>query len=141
MVKLRFKRFGRRNRPCFRLNAIDTRRPRNGLPVEELGVYDPRAKDVTKRFAMKTDRVQHWLDVGAQPSDTVRSLLRKAGLTLPDIRQKRTTQAAPKAPKAAPVAKGPPTLPTSAPAAAPAPAPAAAAPASGGEKPAEEKKA
>lgn len=80
MVKLRLKRFGRRNRPFYRLNAIDARAPRDGKPIEELGHFDPLEKDPAKQFVCKAERVQHWLSKGAQPSDTVRSLLRKAGV-------------------------------------------------------------
>jgi small subunit ribosomal protein S16 len=80
MVKLRLKRFGRRNRPFYRLNAIDSRAPRDGMPIEELGHYDPIEKDQAKQFVCKPERVQYWLSKGAQPSDTVRGLLKKAGV-------------------------------------------------------------
>ena len=80
-VKLRLKRMGRTNLAFFRLSAIDSRSPRDGRTIEELGYYDPRAKDQTKQFVAKLDRCKHWLDVGAVPSETVSSLLKKAGLT------------------------------------------------------------
>ncbi len=80
MVKLRLKRFGRRHRPYFRLNAMDTRTPRNGTSIEELGTYDPIEKDATKAIAFNADRVKYWLSVGAQPSETVTSLLKKSGI-------------------------------------------------------------
>jgi small subunit ribosomal protein S16 len=79
-VKLRLKRMGRTNGPFFRLNAIDSRSPRDGRVIEELGYYDPRNKDQTKQFVAKLDRCRHWLDVGAQPSETVSSLLKKHGI-------------------------------------------------------------
>ena len=79
-VKLRLKRFGRTHKPFYRLNAIDSRSPRDGVAIEELGTYDPLLKDEGKAFTVKADRVQYWLSVGAQPSDTVRSLLKKAGI-------------------------------------------------------------
>ena len=79
-VKLRLKRMGRSNRSFFRLNAIDSRSPRDGRVIEELGFYDPRAKDAAKQFVAKLDRCKHWLDVGAVPSETVSSLLKKSGL-------------------------------------------------------------
>ena len=79
-VKLRLKRMGRTNRAFFRLNAMDSRSPRDGRVIEELGFYDPRAKDPTKQFVAKLDRCKHWLDVGAIPSETVSSLLKKHGL-------------------------------------------------------------
>lgn len=79
-VKLRLKRMGRTNRAFFRLSAIDSRSPRDGRTIEELGFYDPRAKDQAKQFVAKLDRCKHWLDVGAIPSETVSSLLKKNGL-------------------------------------------------------------
>ena len=80
MVRLRLKRFGRRHRPFYRLNAIDQRSPRDGTAIEELGYYDPLNKDEAKQFFCKEDRVRYWLGTGAQPSDTVANLLRKAGV-------------------------------------------------------------
>jgi small subunit ribosomal protein S16 len=79
-VKLRLKRMGRSNLAFFRLSAIDSRSPRDGRVIEELGFYDPRAKDAAKQFVAKLDRCKHWLDVGAVPSETVSSLLKKSGL-------------------------------------------------------------
>lgn len=78
MVVLRLKRLGRIHKPFFRLGAMDRRAPRNGRVIEELGWYDPIAKDNQINF--KTERVKHWLAQGAQPSDTVRDLLKKAGI-------------------------------------------------------------
>jgi small subunit ribosomal protein S16 len=71
---------GRSNLAFFRLSAIDSRSPRDGRVIEELGFYDPRAKDAAKQFVVKLDRCKHWLDVGAIPSGTVSSLLKKNGL-------------------------------------------------------------
>ncbi len=79
-VKLRLKRMGRSNRSFFRLNAMDTRSPRDGRAIEELGYYDPRNKDQTKQFVAKLDRCRYWLDHGAIPSGTVSSLLKKSGV-------------------------------------------------------------
>ena|SRR5271170_52914 len=79
-VKLRFKRMGRSNLAFYRLNAVDSRSPRDGRVIEELGYYDPRAKDVAKQFVVRLDRCKHWLDVGAIPSGTVSSLLKKNGI-------------------------------------------------------------
>ena len=80
MVKLRLKRFGRRNRAFYRVCAIDQRSARDGEPIEELGYYDPIEPDDTKALQINADRAQYWLSVGAQPSNTVRSLLRRAGI-------------------------------------------------------------
>ena len=80
MVVLRLKRLGRRHRPFYRVNAMDKRAPRNGRVIEELGWFDPVQIDETKQHSLKTDRIDYWLSVGAQPSDTVRSLLKRAGI-------------------------------------------------------------
>ena len=78
-VKIRMKRFGRTNRASFRINAIDGRTSRDGTIIEELGSYDPHGPDDTK-VKLNLERVKYWLSVGAQPSDTVRTFLKKAGL-------------------------------------------------------------
>lgn len=79
-VKLRLKRLGRKNHPFYRLNAIDSRTPRDGRVIEELGHYDPLNKDKDKQFVAKIDRCRHWLEVGAIPSETVSSLLKRSGI-------------------------------------------------------------
>jgi len=81
-VRLRLKRFGRRHRSFFRLNAMDCRSPRNGRVIEELGWYDPNAKDPDKQLSLKRERIEYWLSVGAQPSDTVRDILRRQGIAV-----------------------------------------------------------
>ena len=80
MVKLRLKRFGRTHHPVYRLNAIDQRSPRDGRPIEELGTFDPTNKDESIQFKCQEERVRYWLSVGAQPSETVAALLKKAGV-------------------------------------------------------------
>lgn len=115
-VKLRLKRLGRSHGAFFRLNAIDSRSPRDGRVIEELGFYDPRNKDQAKQFIAKLDRCKYWLDHGAVPSETVSSLLKKNGLEHKHLKLPK-----PGKPKAAPApAAG------AAPAAAAAPAPAEA---------------
>ena len=98
-VKLRLKRMGRSNAAFFRLNAIEGRSPRDGRVIEELGYYDPRNKDKEKQFVAKIDRCQYWLSVGAVPSETVSSLLKKSGVEHKSLRLPR-----PGKPKAAPAA-------------------------------------
>jgi small subunit ribosomal protein S16 len=98
-VKLRLKRMGRSNRSFFRLNAIDSRSPRDGRVIEELGHYDPRDKDQAKQFVAKLDRCRYWLDHGAVPSETVSSLLKKSG-----IEHKSLKLPKPGKPKAVPAA-------------------------------------
>ena len=78
MVKIRLRRTGRKKQPMFRIVVADSRSPRDGKFIEVVGQYAPRSGDVA--LNLKSDRVNYWLDNGAQPSDTVRSLLRKAGV-------------------------------------------------------------
>ncbi len=81
-VKLRLKRFGRRHRAYFRLNAIEARSPRDGRVIEELGLYDPIEKDPAKAVRLNRERIEYWLGVGAVPSETVVSLLRNNGIAV-----------------------------------------------------------
>ena len=81
MVRLRFKRMGRTHRPYYRLNAVDQRTKRDGKSIEQLGHYDPLAPDEAKQFDCNEERVRYWLNVGAQPSETVAALLKKNGIT------------------------------------------------------------
>ena len=79
-VKLRLKRFGRRHRSFYRVNAIDSRTPRDGRVIEELGWYDPEAKEPDHQVSLNRERIEYWLSVGAQPSDTVRQILKRHGI-------------------------------------------------------------
>ena len=79
-VKLRLKRCGRRHRSFYRLNAMDSRNPRDGRVIEELGWYDPHGKDPESQLSLNRERIEYWLSVGAQPSDTVRELLKRQGI-------------------------------------------------------------
>ena len=76
MVKLRLRRFGNRNRPVYRVVVADQRSPRDGKIIEEIGTYNPLQKD--NNFRLDLERVDYWLGVGAQPSDTVASFIKKA---------------------------------------------------------------
>ena len=76
MVKIRLRRFGKRNTPIYRVVVADKRSPRDGRIIEEIGTYDPLLKN--NNFTLKLDRVDYWLGVGAQPSDTVASFIKKA---------------------------------------------------------------
>ena len=78
MVVLRLKRMGRRHRPFYRVNAMDKRAPRDGRVIEELGWFDPVVGN--EEYKLKNDRIEYWLSVGAQPSRTVRTLLKRAGI-------------------------------------------------------------
>ena len=76
-VKLRLKRVGARNTPAYRIVATDGRNRRDGRPKEELGTYEPLSKK-EPNYSINLERAEYWLSVGAQPSDTVRSFIRKA---------------------------------------------------------------
>lgn len=80
-VKLRLKRIGRRHRSVFRLSAMDAQSPRDGRVLEELGYYDPTNKDAERQLKLDAERIKYWLSVGAVPSDTVASMLKKSGIT------------------------------------------------------------
>ena len=78
MVRIRLRRIGRKKAPMYRIVVADSQSPRDGKFIEVIGQYSPRQAE--GGLAVKADRANYWLDVGAQPSDTVRSLLRKAGV-------------------------------------------------------------
>ncbi len=78
-VRIRMKRLGRKNRPFYRLCAIDQRSPRDGRVLEELGHYDPMCKEVDARAILKGDRIDYWVSVGAQPSENAVVLIKKYG--------------------------------------------------------------
>ena len=82
MVRLRLRRMGAKKAPFYRVVAADTTSPRDGRFIEVLGHYNP-TKD-PQIIELKEDRVRYWLGVGAQPSDTVRSLFRQKGLLKKD---------------------------------------------------------
>src|SRR5215468_4828055 len=78
MVRIRLRRTGRKKAPMFRIVITDSQSPRDGKFIEIVGQYAPRQGE--NALNLETDRVNYWLDSGAQPSDTVRSLLRRAGI-------------------------------------------------------------
>ena len=71
------KMMGRKHRPYFRIVAIDSRQPRDGRIIEELGSYDPMIKNTDERVKLKPDRIKYWMGVGALPSEKVSVLFRK----------------------------------------------------------------
>jgi small subunit ribosomal protein S16 len=79
-VKLRLRRMGKKKQPIYKVVAADSRSPRDGKFLESLGLYNPLTNPHT--IDIKEDRVLYWLDKGAQPTDTVKSLLRQRGITL-----------------------------------------------------------
>jgi len=90
VVKIRLRRVGRKKAPMYRIVVADSKSPRDGKFIEIVGQYQPRTGD--QALNLNTERVNHWLNVGAQPSDTVRSLLRKAGV----LKQRHETRLASK---------------------------------------------
>lgn len=78
-VRIRMKRMGRTHRPFYRICATDSRSPRDGRVIEELGFYDPMVKETDARAILNGERVDYWLGVGAQPSDKVKVLIKKYG--------------------------------------------------------------
>ncbi len=78
-VRIRMKMMGRAHRPFFRLCAVDQRKPRDGRVIEELGYYDPMCPETDARAVLKADRIDYWVSVGAQPSERVRTLMKKYG--------------------------------------------------------------
>ena len=78
-VRIRMKRVGAKNAPVFRIVVADSRSPRDGKFIEEIGTYQPLNKG--DNFKMDLDRAKYWLSKGAQPSDTVASFIKKATRT------------------------------------------------------------
>ena len=75
-VKIRMKRIGAKNKPAFRIVVADSRSPRDGKCIEELGTYQPLKKG--DNVTLDLERARYWVSQGAQPSDTVASFIRKA---------------------------------------------------------------
>ncbi len=77
-VKIRLTRMGSKKKPFYRINVADSRAPRDGRFIETVGTYNPLVAE--NQITIKEDRVLEWLAKGAQPSDTVRNILSKAGV-------------------------------------------------------------
>ncbi|MGC0774223.1 MAG: 30S ribosomal protein S16 [Candidatus Acidiferrum sp.] len=75
MLTIRLARIGKKKKPFYRVVVIERTRPRNGRVVEAVGTYDPLKKPA--EIKLDSERIKHWLGVGAQPSDTVRSFIRQ----------------------------------------------------------------
>ena len=78
MVKIRLRRMGAKKAPFYRVVVADSRYPRDGRFIEELGTYDPRQTPAA--IKIDVERAQSWIKTGAQPTETVKSLLKKAGV-------------------------------------------------------------
>jgi len=80
-ASIRLKRFGTKKRPYYRIVVMDSRAPRDGKTIEEVGYYHPiEAED--KQISFDADKVRSWIDKGARVSDTVRGILNKKNLKL-----------------------------------------------------------
>jgi small subunit ribosomal protein S16 len=101
-VKIRMKRLGRKHRSYFRICATDSRAPRDGRVIEELGSYDPEVPLTDARCKLNNERVQYWLGVGAQPSDRVKVLIKKYGPGGTHLKEHEAAVAQLKAPKSIP---------------------------------------
>ena len=75
MVKIRLRRMGAKKAPYYRVVVADSHSPRDGRFIEELGTYDPMADD--NKIKVDMERVKYWISNGAQPTDTVRGLIKK----------------------------------------------------------------
>lgn len=90
-VKLRLRRMGKKKQPIYKIVAADARSPRDGKFLEAVGIYNPLTNPHTVN--VKEDRVNYWLNVGAQPTDTVKSLLSQKGIILKrDIARRKLSE-------------------------------------------------
>ena len=78
MVKIRLRRMGAKKAPYYRIVVADSRSPRDGRCIEEIGTYNPQTSPAT--VTVDAEKAQNWIKNGAQPTDTVRSLLKNAGV-------------------------------------------------------------
>src|SRR6202008_824291 len=108
-VAIRLRREGALNRPYFKVVVADKRSPRDGKFIEILGTYDPKKRG--NNSTLKLDRVDYWISKGAQPSDTVRSLIKKNKNPEAAAKKAAATEAKKAAkPKAAPKSEAAPTV-------------------------------
>jgi small subunit ribosomal protein S16 len=78
-VRIRMKQMGRKHRPFYRICAMDIRTPRDGRVLEQLGTYDPMIPETDARVVLDLERIQHWINHGATPSENVKVFLKKYG--------------------------------------------------------------
>ena len=78
MVKIRLRRMGAKKAPFYRIVVADSRYPRDGRFIEEIGIYNPTTD--TAELKVDVERAQAWIKTGAQPTETVKALLKKAGM-------------------------------------------------------------
>ncbi len=78
-VVIRMKRVGRKNSPSYRISVADPSRPLDGRTIEQIGFYDPRSRRIEMQLKLDVERARYWLSMGAKPSETVRSILKREG--------------------------------------------------------------
>ena len=88
-VRIRMKKMGRKRQPFYRICAMDARAPRDGKVIEELGYYDPKVKETDARAILDGERLNHWLSVGAQPTEKVMVLIKKYGANGTHLEQQK----------------------------------------------------
>ena len=96
-VKIRMTRMGRRHRPFFRINAVESRTPRDGRILEKLGHYDPLEKVEDKQIVINKERIEFWIGQGAVPSETCAQIFMKEGISCPQHEAKLQRRAHAKA--------------------------------------------
>ena len=87
-VKIRMTRMGRRHRPFFRINAVESKTPRDGRVLEKLGHYDPLEKNNDKQIVINKERVEFWIGQGAVASDTCAQIFKQFDITCPQYEDK-----------------------------------------------------
>jgi len=88
MVKIRLTRMGSKRNPHYRMVVVDARKKRSADYIEQIGYYDPR-ETTDNALRIEAERATHWLEQGAQPTDTVVRLLEKAGVSVPGVQAKK----------------------------------------------------
>lgn len=99
-VRIRMKQMGRTHRHFFRIVAIDSRQPRDGKVIEELGTYDPHVRVKEDRVTLKPSRIKYWQSVGAKPSEQVAALLKNFMAKFEELEAQQTGAASSEQPAA-----------------------------------------
>ncbi len=110
-VRIRMKMMGRKHRPFFRICAVDSRKARDGRVLEELGTYDPVVSETDARVQLNSERIAYWIGVGAQPSQKVKTLIKKYGDGGTHLEQQRVAREKLALPKVVPDAGQPVYIP------------------------------
>ena len=98
MLAIRMTRHGAKKRPFFHIVVADSRSPRDGRFIEKLGTYNPLLpREHAQRITLDKERIDHWLKVGAQPSDRVAKILAQAEMIKPRERREQTKKSQPRA--------------------------------------------